>query len=186
MVTRDPRQTGGAGVTVWLTGLSAAGKSTVAMLTAGRLAAAGCAATVLDGDELRRRLSADLGFSLADRTENLRRVAHLATDLAASGQVVIVATISPLQQQRDRARGIHAEAGARFFEVYLDVPLDVCEARDPKGLYAQARAGVITDFTGIGSPYEPPEDPDLRLRAGDPPDRQAALIVGLLGPLPLR
>ncbi|MBO0865554.1 MAG: adenylyl-sulfate kinase [Mycobacterium sp.] len=151
------------GRTVWFTGLSGSGKSSVAMLVEQKLLEKGVAAYVLDGDNLRHGLNADLGFSMADRAENLRRLAHVAALLADSGQVVLVPAISPLAEHRELARRVHRDAGVEFFEVFCDTSLEVCESRDPKGLYAKARAGLITEFTGIDSPYEPPENPDLRL-----------------------
>ena len=118
---------------------------------------------VLDGDNLRHGLNADLGFSMADRAENLRRLAHIATLLADSGQIVLVPAISPLEEHRDLARKVHDRPGLRLLRGVLDTPLEDCERRDPKGLYAKARAGEITHFTGIDSPYQRPKNPDLRL-----------------------
>jgi bifunctional enzyme CysN/CysC len=168
------------GATVWFTGLSGSGKSTVAMEAERALLAAGRPAYVLDGDNLRHGLNADLGFSLADRSENLRRLAHVAALLADAGMVVLVPAISPLKEQRDLARRIHEQAGIPFREVYVDTSLEVCEQRDPKGLYARARAGEISDFTGIDSPYEPPEDPDLRLTADGDVAAMADRVLGVL------
>ncbi|GEN14315.1 adenylyl-sulfate kinase [Neoasaia chiangmaiensis] len=144
----------------WLTGLPGSGKSTVARQAETDLAEQGIQATVLDGDTLRAGLCSDLGFSPADRRENIRRAAHVARILAESGQVVIVALVSPLQADRDLARQI---VGERFHEVFVDATLETCEARDPKGLYAAARAGKIPAFTGVSAPYESPEAPELRL-----------------------
>ncbi|MFN2539545.1 MAG: adenylyl-sulfate kinase [Mycobacteriales bacterium] len=168
------------GATVWFTGLSGSGKSTVGMHAERQLLAAGRPAFVLDGDTLRHGLNADLGFSLADRTENLRRMAHVAALLAASGQVVLVTAISPLATHRALAREIHEQAGIELIEVFMDSPLELCEARDPKGLYARARAGQISDFTGIDSPFEPPLDPDVRLEPADAPELQAAQVIARL------
>ena len=169
------------GATVWLTGLSGSGKSTVAVEVERQLVAAGRAAYVLDGDNLRHGLNGDLGFSAADRTENVRRVSEVARLFADAGVVALVPVISPYQADRDRARAIHAEAGLRFLEVWVDTPIEVCEARDPKGLYAKARAGEITDFTGIDAPYEAPTQPDLRLTPDDgDPTAQAAAVLRLL------
>jgi bifunctional enzyme CysN/CysC len=170
------------GATVWFTGLSGSGKSTVAVEVERQLVAAGRAAYVLDGDNLRHGLNADLGFSADDRTENIRRVGEVARLFADAGVVAVVPVISPYRADRDRVRAIHADVGLPFLEVWVDTPLDVCEARDPKGLYKKARAGELPGFTGIDDPYEPPEHPDLRLTPtdGDPPT-QAALVVALLG-----
>ncbi|MCV7030618.1 adenylyl-sulfate kinase [Mycobacterium sherrisii] len=169
------------GRTVWLTGLSGAGKSSVAMLVEQKLLEKGVPAYVLDGDNLRHGLNADLGFSMADRAENLRRLAHVATLLADSGQTVLVPAISPLADHREMARKVHADAGFEFFEVFCDTPLAECEARDPKGLYAKARAGEITHFTGVDSPYQRPKNPDLRLVPDRPLEELAQSVIDLLG-----
>ncbi|MGI8814770.1 MAG: adenylyl-sulfate kinase [Pseudonocardia sp.] len=168
------------GITIWFTGFSGSGKSTVAMLVEQRLLAEGRPAFVLDGDNLRHGLNADLGFSLADRAENLRRLAHVAALIAASGQVVLVPAISPLREHRELAQQVHREAGLDFVCVHVDTPLEVCEQRDAKGLYAKARAGVITEFTGIDSPYEPPHNPDLRLLPDRDARAQADQVIALL------
>lgn len=165
---------------VWLTGLSGAGKSTTADALRAHLAARGHKACILDGDELRRGLSRDLGFGDAARVENIRRAAEVARILAEAGIVTIVSLISPFRKERDEARRI---AGAiRFVEVYVDAPLAVCEHRDPKGLYARARAGLIPNFTGIDSAYEAPIDPDVHLRTDQAtPEAGAALIAEAIG-----
>jgi bifunctional enzyme CysN/CysC len=168
------------GTTVWLTGLSGAGKSSVAMLVERKLLEKGVPAYVLDGDNLRHGLNADLGFAMADRAENLRRLAHVATLLADSGQIVLVPAISPLEEHRALARKVHADLGFGFVEVFCDTPLVECEKRDPKGLYAKARAGEITHFTGIDSPYQRPKNPDLRLTPDRTIDEQAQLIIDLV------
>ena len=168
------------GCTVWFTGLSGSGKSSVAMLVEQKLLAAGRPAYVLDGDNLRHGLNADLGFSMDDRAENLRRLAHIATLLADSGQIVLVPAISPLESHRALARSVHTEQGYDFFEVFCDTPLEDCERRDPKGLYAKARRGEITHFTGIDSPYQRPKNPDLRLTPDQSPDELAQQVVDLL------
>src|SRR6187431_2425954 len=129
------------GATVWLTGLAGSGKSTVAVSLERLLVAGGRPAYVLDGDNLRHGLNADLGFTMADRAENLRRLAHIATLLADSGQIVLVPAISPLEEHRALARKVHEDQGYDFFEVFCDTPLQDCERRDPKGLYAKARRG---------------------------------------------
>jgi adenylylsulfate kinase len=150
--------------TLWLTGLSGAGKTTLAHALSEALAAAGVPCQILDGDVVRRELSPDLGFSQQDRSENIRRVAHRCRELNDAGTWVIAALISPYQASRARARQIVGTSA--FFEVYLATPLAVCEARDPKGLYHQARTGAIASFTGISDPYEAPLNPDLRLDTG--------------------
>jgi adenylylsulfate kinase len=165
-VTRADRERllGQRGAVVWLTGLSGSGKSTIARAAEERLAAAGRLAYVLDGDNLRHGLCADLGFAAADRTENIRRVGHVAALLADAGVLVLTAFISPFRADRAAARAV---LGADLLEVFVDAPLAACEARDPKGLYRKARAGEIAEFTGVSSPYEPPEHPDLHLRTAD-------------------
>ena len=149
---------------LWLTGLPASGKSTIANLLEKRLVAAGRHTYVLDGDNVRHGLNRDLGFGDADRVENVRRVAEVARLMVDAGLIVIVAFISPFRADRAQARGLFEPDD--FREVFVDAPLATCEARDPKGLYARARRGEILNFTGIGSPYEPPERPDLRLDTG--------------------
>jgi bifunctional enzyme CysN/CysC len=164
-VTREQRASEGA--TVWFTGLSGSGKSSIAMEVERRLVASGRPAYVLDGDNLRHGLNGDLGFSPQDRKENIRRVAEVAKLMADAGVVVLVSLVSPYREDRATARAIHDEAGLPFYEVFVDTPLEVAEARDPKGLYAKARAGQIPDFTGISAPYEAPTTPDLLLRPAD-------------------
>jgi bifunctional enzyme CysN/CysC len=146
-----------------LTGLSGSGKSTIAHGAEAALLAAGRAAYVLDGDNLRLGLNSDLGFSPDDRSENVRRVGHVALLMADAGVVVLVPVISPYISDRDAVRLSHQAAQLRFIEVHVDTALSVCEQRDPKGLYAKARSGEIQDFTGVDAPYELPERPDLRL-----------------------
>lgn len=153
--------TGGPGLTVWLTGLSGSGKSTIAHAVERLLVDSGRAAYVLDGDNVRHGLNGDLGFTPGDRTENVRRVAEVARLMADAGLVVLVPVISPYRDDRAAARTRHAVAGLSFLEVFVDTPIEVCEARDPKGLYRLARNGELTDFTGIDAPYEPPETPEL-------------------------
>jgi bifunctional enzyme CysN/CysC len=170
------------GATVWFTGLSGSGKSTIAVEVERQLITAGRAAYLLDGDNLRHGLNADLGFSPADRTENVRRVSEVARLFADAGVVALVPVISPYAADRERARALHDAAGVRFVEVWVDTPLEVCEARDPKGLYAKARAGEITGFTGIDDPYEPPAHPDLHLVPTDgDAATQARLVRRVLG-----
>ncbi|GAB2958019.1 adenylyl-sulfate kinase [Amycolatopsis acidiphila] len=178
-VTRDERPT--RGLTVWFTGLSASGKSTVAAELERLLVAAGRPAYLLDGDNLRHGLNADLGFGAADRAENVRRVTAVAQLFADAGIVAIVSLISPYRADRARARAAHSDAGLSFVEVFVDTPLAVCEARDPKGMYARARAGEIRGFTGIDDPYEAPVAPELVLRPGDgDPATMASAILTFL------
>lgn len=155
--------TGTSGLTVWLTGLSGSGKSTIAHEVETRLLADRKLAYVLDGDNLRRGINSDLGFSAEDRAENVRRVGEIARLMNDAGLIVLVPVISPFANGRLSVREAHDVAGLPFAEVYVDTSLAACEARDTKGLYAKARAGEIPDFTGIGSPYEPPANPDLRI-----------------------
>jgi len=145
----------------WFTGLSGSGKSTLARGCEKKLIERGRSVFVLDGDNLRHGLNSDLGFSPADRSENIRRVAEVAALMADAGLIVLTAFISPYRRDREEARRIIGPG--RFFEIYLDVPLSVCEVRDPKKLYKRARTGEIPDFTGISAPYEPPPNPDLRV-----------------------
>jgi bifunctional enzyme CysN/CysC len=146
---------------LWLTGLPAAGKTTLAALLHRRLAAMGRQSTVLDGDAVRRGLSRDLGFSEADRAENVRRIAEVARLMADAGLIVIVALISPYRRDRRIAR--ECMAGGEFVEIFVDTPLEEAERRDPKGLYRRARRGELKNFTGVDSPYEAPENPELRI-----------------------
>jgi bifunctional enzyme CysN/CysC len=154
-------QTGHRGAVVWLTGLSGAGKSTIAQALERELFNRAMHTYVLDGDNIRHGLNSNLGFSPEDRVENIRRVSEVATLMADSGVVVITAFISPYQLDRSRAREIALEGKAEFVEVFVKAPLEVCEARDPKHLYKKARAGEIKDFTGIDAPYEAPDDPEI-------------------------
>lgn len=151
---------GHKGGVLWFTGLSGSGKSTLAMALEARLFSKGYEVFVLDGDNLRYGLNANLGFSDEDRHENIRRVGEVAALFAKSGTVVLTAFISPFISDRNRVRDI---VGGSFHEIHLDPGLAACEARDPKGLYKKARAGEIQDFTGISSPYEAPEKPELRI-----------------------
>jgi bifunctional enzyme CysN/CysC len=164
-------------MTVWFTGLSGSGKSSVAMELERRLVASGRPAYVLDGDNLRHGLNANLGFSPADRKENIRRVAEVAKLMADAGVVAIVSLVSPYRDDRDHAREIHQEVGLPFVEVFVDTPLEICEQRDPKGMYAKARRGEIRNFTGVDAPYEAPRRPDLLLHPTDGDVDQMAQIV---------
>lgn len=149
-------------LTVWLTGLSASGKTTLAFELERRLLAAGRVAYVLDGDNVRHGLSRDLDFSPRARSENIRRVAEVARLFNDAGLIVVTAFISPYRADRDIARAIMGASG--FAEVFVDAPLAICEQRDPKGLYRKARSGGIAEFTGISAPYEQPVKPELHLR----------------------
>jgi len=183
-VSRDARWAahGLRGATIWFTGLSGSGKSTVANAVAEQLLDAGRPAYVLDGDNLRHGLNGDLGFSAADRAENIRRVAHVARLMADAGLVVLVPVISPYRADREMARELHAAAGLTFAEVFVDTPLELCEQRDPKGLYAKARAGQLTGMTGIDDPYEPPLAPELRLAPAELAVQAAAVLAHIPAP----
>ncbi len=154
---------GRAGCTIWMTGLSGSGKSTIALAAERALLAAGLPALVLDGDNLRHGLSAGIGFDEAGRAEAVRRAGEAALLVAASGGVAIVSLVSPYEADRERVRARHAASGIAFAVVHVDAPLAVAEARDPKGLYRRARAGEIERFTGVSDPYEAPIAPELRL-----------------------
>ena len=154
---------GQRGATVWFTGLSGSGKSTVAVSVEHTLHELGHHAYRLDGDNVRHGLNGDLGFGPEDRDENIRRVGEVSALMADSGLLVLSSFISPFRAERSRVRALHEAAGLPFLEIFVDVPLDVAESRDPKGLYRKARAGEIPDFTGIHQPYESPEAPELRL-----------------------
>jgi bifunctional enzyme CysN/CysC len=168
--------------TLWLTGLPASGKTTLAEAVERELGRRGRPACVLDGDVLRTGLSSDLGLSAGDRSEQARRAAHVAALIARAGVVAIVALVSPYAQDRRSARDIHEALGLEFFEVWIDTPLAVCERRDPKGLFARARAGKLHGLTGLDAPYEVPQAEALRVpgyRAD--PAVVAERVVDLLG-----
>lgn len=171
-----------SGATLWFTGLSGSGKSTVANAVAEQLLEQRRPAYILDGDNVRHGLNADLGFSAADRAENVRRVGEVARLLADAGFVVLVPVISPYRADRERVRLAHEVADLPFLEVYVDTPLELCEQRDPKGLYQKARAGEITGMTGIDDPYEPPVAPEIHLRPADL-DAQVAEVIAALPPI---
>ena len=182
-VTREQRiaATGHEGLTVWFTGLSGSGKSTVAVALEQQIVSSGSPAYLLDGDNLRTGLNGDLGFDAASRNENVRRAGEVALLFADAGVVAIVPLISPYRADRDRVRRRHEELGLRFVEVFVDTPIELCEQRNPKGLYAKARAGEITGFTGIDDPYEAPLAAELVLRAGEvTPEEAAERIVQLM------
>lgn len=171
---REERQ-GHSGLVVWLTGLPAAGKSTIARQSEKRLFAAGFNAIAIDADMIRRGLCADLGFSMEDRSENVRRIAQTARILLDAGHIVIVACISPLNSDRQRAREI--VGASDFFEVFVACPVEVCRQRDPKGLYASVTSGQLTGLTGIDSPYEVPDAPSLVLHTNTDSVQQSATQV---------
>ena len=173
---------GHRGAVVWLTGLSGAGKSTIARGIEAELFARGMHAYVLDGDNIRHGLNSNLGFAPEDRAENIRRVSEVAKLMADAGTVAITAFISPYRMDRRRAREVALEAKAEFIEVFVDAPLAVCEERDPKNLYKKARAGEIREFTGIDAPYEAPEDPEIAVRTDQqtPEESVSAILEQLL------
>ena len=173
------RSLGHRGATVWLTGLSGAGKSTIAMALEQHLVRNARPAFVLDGDNLRHGLNANLGFSDHDRNENVRRVSEVSRLMTEAGNITIVSLISPFRAARDAARALHAAAGLEFYEVFVDTALEECERRDPKGLYAKARAGTISDMTGVSSPYEAPIRPDVVL-TDETVEQAVANILALL------
>ena len=164
---------------VWLTGLSGSGKSTLANALEGELYAAGHHSYLLDGDNIRMGLNKGLGFSDADRVENIRRIGEVAKLFVDAGLIAITAFISPFRADRDMVRSLVGPD--EFFEVYVRAPLEVCEQRDPKGLYAKARKGEIPEFTGVSAPYEPPLAPELRIATGTRPlaDCVAELVAAL-------
>lgn len=181
-VQRDQRWAalGHSGATVWMTGLPASGKSTVAAGVEASLLEAGRSAYVLDGDNLRHGLNGDLGFSAEDRAENVRRTAEVSALLADAGVVVLVALVSPYRADREAARAAHDRRRLPFLEVWVATSLEECERRDPKGLYARARAGELTGLTGIDDPYEPPESPDVVVRGDEPVEDAVARVLGAL------
>ena len=164
---------------VWLTGLPGAGKTTIANLVESKLYELGRATYLLDGDDVRHALNRDLGFTDADRVENIRRVAEVAKLMVDAGLIVLAAFISPFRRERRFARGLVADG--EFIEVYVNTPLDVAEQRDPKGLYRRARRGELKNVTGIDSPYEPPEHPELEIYTpGCEPDEAADRVIASL------
>ncbi len=162
-VTRERRErlNGHKSFVLWFTGLSGSGKSTVAHAVEERLHQAGCRTFVFDGDNVRHGLCSDLGFSEEDRRENIRRIGEMTKLFVEAGVIAMTAFISPFRSERKKVRDLFAEGD--FIEVFCDCSLEVCEQRDVKGLYAKARAGLIPNYTGISSPYEPPEDPEVHL-----------------------
>lgn len=182
-ITPDDRAKvlGHRGCTLWLTGLSGSGKSTIAVALEHALIARGCLAYRLDGDNIRHGLNANLGFSADDRKENIRRIGEVAKLFADSGVITISSFISPYQSDRDQVRSIHEQSDLPFFEVFINTPLEICESRDPKGLYKKARAGEIKGFTGIDDPYEAPTNPEIDLKTDElSPDQAADQLIDAL------
>ena len=171
---------GHPGATVWMTGLPASGKSTVAAAVEARLVGEGRPAYVLDGDNLRHGLNGDLGFSAEDRAENVRRTAEVAALCADAGVVVLVALVSPYRADRAAARAVHERLELPFVEVHVATSLEECERRDPKGLYARARAGELKHLTGVDDPYEPPEAPDVVVTGDEPLEAAAERLLAAL------
>jgi bifunctional enzyme CysN/CysC len=181
IISRDERLAllGRQGATVWLTGLPGAGKTTLSLALERELLRTGHPAYRLDGDEVRRNLCQDLGFDRAARAENVRRVAHVARLLADAGVLTLVALISPYARDREGARELHSEIGLPFVEVFVDTPLEVCQMRDPKGLYARAGKGKLHGLTGVDDPYEPPGHPELRITP-QPLGQSVTAVLGTL------
>lgn len=165
------------GVTVWFTGLSASGKSTIAYTVEHALVERGHLAYVLDGDNIRHGLNKNLGFSPEDREENIRRIGQVAKLFADTGVITFTSFISPYRKDRDQARAIHEEAGLPFVEIFVSAPVEVCEKRDPKGLYQKAREGKIPEFTGISAPYEEPLKAEIVLDVAKLSPQEAAAEV---------
>jgi len=172
-LSREDREKlhGHKGVVIWFTGLSASGKSTIARHLEKQLYNLGCSTYVFDGDNVRHGLCGDLGFSLEDREENIRRIGEMVNLYVDAGIIAIAAFISPYRKDRESIRELVGKD--RFMEIYIECPVDVCAARDQKGIYEKARAGVIKEFTGISAPYEPPENPALVI-CSDQEDAMAA------------
>jgi bifunctional enzyme CysN/CysC len=165
------------GLTVWLTGLPAAGKTTLGDAVAEALVANGHTVDRLDGDVLRARISADLGFSAADREENVRRAGDLAADTAGEGTIVVASLISPYAGGRSRVRESHAARGLGFVEVFVDTPVAECRRRDPRGLYARADRHEVENVTGVDDPYEPPITPEVHVHPGPETVRECTEAV---------
>ena len=178
-VTREERAKllGQKGATLWFTGLSGSGKSTIAFTLEHALVQRGHLAYVLDGDNIRHGLNKNLGFSAADREENIRRIGEVAKLFADCGVLTMTSFISPYRKDRDTVRALHAQGGLPFIEVHVKTPLNVCEQRDPKGLYKQARAGQLKGFTGIDDPYEEPLHPEITLDATTTSPQEATVLL---------
>ena len=176
-VSRKDRERlhGHRGAVVWFTGLPASGKSTTAHLVEKELYRRGCSTYVLDGDNVRHGLCANLGFSPEDRSENIRRIGELVKLFVDAGIIVLAAFVSPYRKDRERVRRLFG--GGEFIEVYMDCPVEVCERRDIKGFYKKAREGLIKEYTGITSPYEPPENPEIIIRTHEEPIEQAVSLI---------
>ena len=166
-----------SGATIWTTGLSASGKSTVAFTVEHALIERGHLAYALDGDNIRLGLNKNLGFSPEDRTENIRRIGEVAKLFADAGVLTFTSFISPYRADRDLVRKLHDDAGLTFIEVYVKAALDVCEKRDPKGLYKKARAGEIPEFTGISAPYEEPLNAEIVVDTGTQSPQECAAVI---------
>ncbi len=164
---RDGTRVTAGGATIWFTGLPSAGKTTIATALSARLADLGRSVELLDGDVVRPILSAELGYSRADRDANVARIGWVAQRLADHGVLVLACVVSPFSEARDRVRNAHDAAGVPFYEVHVATPLGVCESRDVKGLYARQRSGSMTGLTGVDDDYEAPADPELRLDTSD-------------------
>ena len=171
-------QHGHKAAVVWFTGLSASGKSTVAHMVEKELFSRGCSTYVFDGDNVRHGLCSDLAFSASDRTENIRRIGEMVKLFVDAGIIVLAAFISPFRKDRERIRELISEG--RFFEIYMNCPTEVCSQRDKKGIYEKAKAGIIKEFTGISSPYEPPLSPELVIDSAETGADDAAGNVMLL------
>jgi len=165
------------GCTIWLTGLPSSGKSTTAFTLEHLLIKEGYLSYVLDGDNIRHGLNKNLGFSAEDREENIRRIGEVAKLFADAGVVTITSFISPYRKDRDQARQIHKDAGMPFFEIYIDTPVDICELRDPKGLYQKARRGELKGFTGVDDPYEPPLNPEMVVKTAKKSPEEIAVDI---------
>jgi adenylylsulfate kinase len=165
------------GCTIWFTGLSGSGKSTIAFTLEHALVQSGHLAYVLDGDNIRHGLNKNLGFSAADREENIRRIGEVAKLFADAGVITMSSFISPYRKDRDTVRALHQEAKLPFVEIHVNTPIETCEARDPKGLYKKARAGQLKNFTGIDDPYEAPNSPELTLDATNTSPQQAVVLI---------
>ena len=163
--------------TIWLTGLSSSGKSTTAYTIEHELIRCGYLAYVLDGDNIRFGLNKNLGFSEVDRAENIRRISEVAKLFADAGIITITSFISPYRADRDQARKLHEENGLSFIEIFMDTPIEVCEQRDPKGLYKKARKGELKGFTGIDDPYEPPLSPEMVVKSAEDTLQQITLDI---------
>jgi len=180
-LTREDRERlhGHKGAVIWFTGLSASGKSTIARHLEKMLYHVGCSTYVFDGDNVRHGLCSDLGFSPEDRVENIRRIGEMVRLYTDAGIIAIAAFISPYRADRRSIRDLVGKD--RFMEIYVECPVEVCAARDEKGIYAKARSGIIKDFTGISAPYEPPEDPALVIRSHqEDPMKSAQQVLDLM------